>query len=532
MSHRALLVLSLLVPQLALPGDFITGGPTTDKCTQPGYACKPAPAGTHKTTIVKGEDLNDIKRHVEGWVNVKSYGAKGDGVTDDTAAIQGAITAAMTDVLHHRTVVFPQGSYKVTSMLLVQAGIGLRLVGEGSYNTRLSWYGAAGGSFVRMLNCFQCELSDVTVEAAQANKPSMMVEMRQDKTVPGYALPSSLNRFKRVRITGGDYAIRWNTVGAGTANDIMNDQGKHEQVFASGQAITAFSIYGQNAKAHHFEECQVIDSPNAVWVEDTTGGIGFAGGSFKWYGGYVNTTGPNFVIDGFSATDGLHIYGVQSEGSPRFLSIPHVLNWEYEVNLIGNRFSAENLHADTYAIIAGLQGPYNILGNHWGESNQTNIPRFHFNGAATTVIRIEGNVFGSKGSDAVATTVRDGAGPYQLTQRGNLYRNAAGTTLSTKAEDRVYGVLGISGTTTAASNLRGQVTVSGATTAGTVNFATGSEVDTTYYVTVTPIGTTGTPAAGSNRVSTVTKNTSGFTVNVEVAPGAGNSVVFDWHLIR
>jgi hypothetical protein len=44
--------------------------------------------------------------------NVKSYGAHGDGVTDDTAAIQNAITNGSTHIVY-----FPAGVYKVSSTL-------------------------------------------------------------------------------------------------------------------------------------------------------------------------------------------------------------------------------------------------------------------------------------------------------------------------------------------------------------------------------------------------------------------------------
>ena len=48
-------------------------------------------------------------------INVQTHGAVGDGVTDDTAAIQAAITATR-GVLH-----FPAGTYLVTDALTIAA---------------------------------------------------------------------------------------------------------------------------------------------------------------------------------------------------------------------------------------------------------------------------------------------------------------------------------------------------------------------------------------------------------------------------
>jgi parallel beta-helix repeat protein len=55
-----------------------------------------------------------------GVISVLAYGAVGDGVTDDTAELQAAITAAATVA---GTVLIPPGTYKISDALTVPAGV-------------------------------------------------------------------------------------------------------------------------------------------------------------------------------------------------------------------------------------------------------------------------------------------------------------------------------------------------------------------------------------------------------------------------
>ncbi len=96
---------------------------------------------------------------------------------------------------------------------------------------------------------------------------------------------------------------------------------------------------------------------------------------------------------------------------------------------------------------------------------------------------------------------------------------------------RMLGVRSISQTTTQAWNLRGSFTISGMNTVATIALYP-KETDTEYFLTVTPTTAVGNPATGSNRILSISKDTKSFAVQVEAAPGKGNSVTFDWHLIR
>lgn len=71
------------------------------------------------------------------WHNVVTdFGAKGDGVTDDTAAIQAAINWTTSD--QRGTIYFPTGTYKVTSSIILPLGNGVItfcLLGDGAATT-------------------------------------------------------------------------------------------------------------------------------------------------------------------------------------------------------------------------------------------------------------------------------------------------------------------------------------------------------------------------------------------------------------
>jgi hypothetical protein len=79
------------------------------------------------------------------FFNVLGYGATGNGTTDDTAAVQAALTAA---AVAGGTVFFPAGTYLITSQLTVQGPAtdpdspswqpgGVHLVGQGARNSIL-----------------------------------------------------------------------------------------------------------------------------------------------------------------------------------------------------------------------------------------------------------------------------------------------------------------------------------------------------------------------------------------------------------
>ncbi len=71
-------------------------------------------------------------------IDVKAYGAVGDGATDDTVAINTALAAASSGA---KSVIAPAGTYKITATLVVSAGVSFAGVGDG---TKLNAAGISG----------------------------------------------------------------------------------------------------------------------------------------------------------------------------------------------------------------------------------------------------------------------------------------------------------------------------------------------------------------------------------------------------
>jgi hypothetical protein len=131
---RSALGLLLVFPAVALAGDFVTN--PARSLPGPLAATAGAVDGQVRASDFNAlrEAANDLRTHATGWVNVKSYGAKGDGVADDTAAIQAAIDSLPLNVSNvgilaprgfsnGGVVHFPRGRYKVTRSIALKRGV-------------------------------------------------------------------------------------------------------------------------------------------------------------------------------------------------------------------------------------------------------------------------------------------------------------------------------------------------------------------------------------------------------------------------
>jgi hypothetical protein len=178
-------------------------------------------------------------------INVKDFGAVGDGVADDTAAIQGALTFALTS--GKRSVVFlPSGNYRVTNTLTISS-IDSGIIGSGSgIPTRIT-ADHSNGPVIKIIGERQCVKYLTITSSASRTSGSSGTGLNTNCGIlhcPG----TGLSRYVEIKKVSIGAQPSHGLLAVGTINsseysllNITNNIG-HGIVFANGQTIGEPSI--------------------------------------------------------------------------------------------------------------------------------------------------------------------------------------------------------------------------------------------------------------------------------------------------
>ncbi len=208
------------------------------------------------------------------WVDVRAYGAVGDGSHDDTAAIQYAINSIAAT---GGTVFLPIGTFRITSTITI-ATSSIRFVGAGSYGTAdagvsskgttLVWAGSANGTMLSVsavsgasnnalkrvtvadlsLNCAESAGYGLSIRSSQFGEfrnlfltacINTAVDMNVVATL-GEARDNSKNEFANISIRQID-----GVAASATSTSLDGDSGAN----TSNNNFTNISIVHKNGKA-------------------------------------------------------------------------------------------------------------------------------------------------------------------------------------------------------------------------------------------------------------------------------------------
>ena len=243
-----------------------------------------------------------------GFYNVLNYGAVGDGVHDDTEAIQNALNAATNS-----SVVFmPAGNYKITTALTIPSNTTLRGSGR-NFGTTLTPTGCGafvidgtgvGGDWV-----FRIEISDMLVSLTNATATSAV----HIKAAYNVILKNIFLYDQPVGVTNGIYVSGSNEITTDGVILYGNQTGiqKGYKVEGTPNPVNALNIINGNIENYdkgiltlndvninifypYMERCIVC-----LDYESTAGTCNIYGGTMTSVNGYViNVVGPNLNVYG------------------------------------------------------------------------------------------------------------------------------------------------------------------------------------------------------------------------------------------
>lgn len=223
-----------------------------------------------------GAVSRDMQSKARDTISIKDFSAKGDSVTDDTAAIQAALYAANAIAqgrpAYGITVHFPAGTYKTTSTITIPAYV--NLLGEtvegviinALFNGDAFQDDTTGGSSY----LYFTRIEEISIYKSQTdgtgNTTGKAVNFRHN---------ASMCRFRRLRIYGGEYAIYGENLGYSMWNNF-------DGCFFDKQTVA--NVYlGQGSNATKFYGCQFHGAPVGLDAPGASVGITLTACDFESY---------------------------------------------------------------------------------------------------------------------------------------------------------------------------------------------------------------------------------------------------------
>ena len=310
-----------------------------------------------------GSVLRTVSNKLSEFVSVKDFGAKGDGVTDDTAAFNAAI--AYAKLSGKNNIYVPAGAYNISSRLTISNMSGFCIFGDGANYffdpTKATYirYTGTTGSLIGIDSCNSFEISDIWFGY---NSNSYNGELVWTDNTAG--LDTNSGTFIRC-VFGGETSTAIN------ASDLLRIKKSYQIDMTECLFIRGLKGVGIYAYANiiNFTRCQFQKlGTNSVYAYT---------GSLESINFYKNTFEPlaNGKASAFDSAPGVFIFGFTYNSNWHGdVTTANGLYWVRlvggrGVSIIGNTFGSSGGGSSDYAIYIGTTIGAQISGNVFYEKS-------------------------------------------------------------------------------------------------------------------------------------------------------------------
>lgn len=220
-----------------------------------------------------------LQEKLDDFVNVRDFGAKGDGQTDDTLAIRRALnntysySSTISGVTTRRTVYFPAGKYVVNDSIAVPPFI--KIIGDGKNSTLFFANGTAFGGSLDYV--FTLADNNGNTGSNFGSAVGLIATQGKDYFFEDIGIHNgAITVNPCFNIAGGDNITFSRVKFEGPSASVVDPGTTHSAVYVENHTLTA----GYTAKNIKFVDCAFINHGYGIETKNAVSGLVLEGCAF------------------------------------------------------------------------------------------------------------------------------------------------------------------------------------------------------------------------------------------------------------